>query len=61
MFVTFRTALAAVALGFPLLALTPVPPQSESAEIEWIRDFAAARRLAAETSKPLLVLFRCEP
>ena len=48
-----------VSLAVVLGALvSPAPAQSD---FTWHTDFTAARKLAADEGKPLLVVFRCEP
>ena len=41
------------------IAATPLPAQDDG--FVWRDDLDAARALAAELGKPMLVLFRCEP
>lgn len=45
-----------------LLAATALCANAaDSARFPWLTDLAAARELAATQSKPLLIVFRCEP
>lgn len=41
------------------LAAVPAPTSAQDG-IRWHTDFAAARQVAAEQGRPLLLLFRCE-
>lgn len=47
-------SLAVVLVGL----ISSLPAQSD---VVWHTDFSAARRLARDEGKPLLVVFRCEP